>query len=229
MGGIRICFLLIFFLGFSSFVFRLGIQLSHRSNVVVNTLLTVYIFALATAEYHSGVKSVEKACSWVRTRIPIHIFYKLVLEYALGKFMLTINIDGASRGNPGLSGIGIVILRGGQKISEYNEFVGSTTNNIAEYTALKKALKIASTLKDDEITVLSDSELVVKQRNHSYKVRSKQLKIIFREINNLEKYFRSVSYRHIPRDLNREADSLANRAIDEHILNIEEPKNNRQL
>ncbi|MDQ4017389.1 MAG: reverse transcriptase-like protein, partial [Thermoproteota archaeon] len=81
----------------------------------------------------------------------------------------------------------------------------------------------------DEITVLSDSELVVKQRNHSYKVRSKQLKIIFREINNLEKYFRSVSYRHIPRDLNREADSLANRAIDEHILNIEEPKNNRQL
>ena len=155
--------------------------------------------------------------------------FKLVLEYALGKLMLTINIDGASRGNPGLSGIGIVISRGGQKISEYNEFVGSTTNNIAEYTALKKALKIASTLKDDEIIVLSDSELVVKQRNHSYKVRSKQLKIIFREINNLEKYFKSVSYRHIPRDLNREADSLANRAIDEHILNIEEPKNNRQL
>ena len=143
--------------------------------------------------------------------------------------MLTINIDGASRGNPGLSGIGIVISMGGQKISEYNEFIGSTTNNIAEYTALKKALKIASTLKDDQITVLSDSELVVKQRNHSYKVRSKQLKIIVREINNLEKFFKSVSYRHVPRDINKEADLLANRAIDEYLLNIEKPKNDRQL
>jgi ribonuclease HI len=143
--------------------------------------------------------------------------------------MLTINIDGASRGNPGLSGIGIVISMGGQKISEYNEFIGSATNNIAEYTALKKALKIASTLKDDQITVLSDSELVVKQRNHSYKVRSKQLKIIVREINNLEKFFKTVSYRHVPRDINKEADLLANRAIDEYLLNIEKPKNDRQL
>lgn len=131
-----------------------------------------------------------------------------------------INIDGASRGNPGLSGIGIVISRRGQKVAEYKEFVGSTTNNIAEYMALKKALKIASTMRDDEITILSDSELVVKQRNHSYKVRSKHLKIIFREVNNLEKYFKSVCYRHIPRDINREADLLANRAIDEYVLNI---------
>ena len=131
-----------------------------------------------------------------------------------------INIDGASRGNPGLSGIGIIISRRGQKVAEYKEFVGSTTNNIAEYMALKKALKIASTMRDDEITILSDSELVVKQRNHSYKVRSKHLKIIFREVNNLEKYFKSVCYRHIPRDINREADLLANRAIDEYVLNI---------
>ena len=134
--------------------------------------------------------------------------------------MLRINIDGASRGNPGLSGIGIVISRGGLKVSEYKEFVGSTTNNLAEYMALKKALKIASTMRDDEVTILSDSELVVKQRNHSYKVRSKQLKIIFREVNNLEKYFKSVCYRHVPRDVNREADLLANRAIDEYVLNI---------
>ena len=161
--------------------------------------------------------------------IKIHILNKIVLEYSLTTLMLTINIDGASRGNPGLSGIGIVISRGGQKMSEYKEFVGRTTNNYAEYTALKRALKMASAFKDDEISVLSDSELVVKQRNHSYKVRSKQLKTIFREINNLEKYFKSVSYRHIPRDLNREADLLANKAIDEYILNIEKPKNSRQL
>jgi ribonuclease HI len=142
--------------------------------------------------------------------------------------VLTISIDGASRGNPGLSGIGVVISKDGQKIAEYREFVGSTTNNVAEYMALKKALKIASTLNDNDITVLSDSELIVKQRNRSYKVRSKQLKMIFREVNNLEKNFKSVSYRHVPREDNCAADLLANRAIDEYVLNIDTPNNSRQ-
>ncbi|HEU4823389.1 MAG TPA: ribonuclease HI family protein [Nitrososphaeraceae archaeon] len=142
--------------------------------------------------------------------------------------MLTINIDGASRGNPGLSGIGVVISKDGEKIAEYREFVGNTTNNLAEYLALKKALNIASTLNDKDITILSDSELIVKQRNRSYKVRSKQLKIIFREVNNLEKYFKSVSYRHVPREDNRAADLLANRAIDEYVLNIDKPNDSRQ-
>jgi ribonuclease HI len=142
--------------------------------------------------------------------------------------LLTINIDGASRGNPGLSGIGVVISKDGEKIAEYREFVGNTTNNLAEYLALKKALNIASTLNDKDITILSDSELIVKQRNRSYKVRSKQLKIIFREVNNLEKYFKSVSYRHVPREDNRAADLLANRAIDEYVLNIDKPNDSRQ-
>lgn len=142
--------------------------------------------------------------------------------------MLTIHIDGASRGNPGLSGVGVVILKDGRKIAEYREFVGNTTNNVAEYLALKKALKIASTLNDNDITILSDSELIVKQRNRSYKVRSKQLKIIFREVNNLEKYFKSVSYRHVPREDNRAADLLANRAIDEYVLNIDKRNDSRQ-
>lgn len=90
------------------------------------------------------------------------------------------------------------------------------TNNQAEYIALKKALEIASTI-EDEITVLSDSELVINQRMHYYKVRNKQLKVLFREISNLEKYFRTVIYRHIPREVNTYADSLANQAIDERI------------
>jgi ribonuclease HI len=142
--------------------------------------------------------------------------------------LLTINIDGASRGNPGLSGIGVVISKDGEKIAEYREFVGNTTNNLAEYLALKKALNIASTLNDKDITILSDSELIVKQRNRSYKVRSKQLKIIFRQVNNLEKYFKSVSYRHVPREDNRAADLLANGAINEYVLNIDKPNDSRQ-
>ena len=130
--------------------------------------------------------------------------------------MLSIHIDGASRGNPGYSGIGVVITKDNNKIAEYKEFIGMKTNNQAEYIALKKALEIASSI-DDEITVLSDSELVINQRTNNYKIRNKQLKVLFREITNLEKYFRTVIYRHIPREINRYADSLANQAIDERI------------
>ena len=128
---------------------------------------------------------------------------------------MIINIDGASRGNPGLSGIGIVITKGNSKILECKEFIGKKTNNQAEYAALKKALQIASTL-DNEITILSDSELVVNQRNNRFKVRNKQLKMISREISNLEGGFKTVIYKHISREENGSADLLANQAIDEN-------------
>ncbi|HYY50730.1 MAG TPA: ribonuclease HI family protein [Nitrososphaeraceae archaeon] len=131
---------------------------------------------------------------------------------------MTIHIDGASRGNPGPSGIGVVIIKNKLIIAEYNEFIGKKTNNQAEYVALKKALQIASIL-DNEITVLSDSKLVVSQRKNKYRVRNKQIKIIFREISNLEKQFRTVIYRYIPRAKNHYADFLANRAIDERLYN----------
>jgi ribonuclease HI len=133
--------------------------------------------------------------------------------------LLVINIDGASRGNPGLSGIGILIMKDNLKIDEHKEFIGEKTNNQTEYIALKKALQMASSINHDcaEITILSDSELVVNQRNKRYRVRNKQLKIILREITNLEKKFKNVIYRHIPREKNILADLLANQAIDEHI------------
>jgi ribonuclease HI len=128
---------------------------------------------------------------------------------------LVVNIDGASRGNPGPAGIGIVFIKDNLRITEYKEFIGKKTNNQAEYAALKKALQIASTF-DNELTVLSDSQLIVNQRTKLYKVRSKQLKIIFREISNLERRFKMVIYKHIPREKNEYADLLANQAIDEH-------------
>jgi ribonuclease HI len=129
--------------------------------------------------------------------------------------LLVVNIDGASRGNPGPAGIGVVFIRDNTRITEYKEFIGKKTNNQAEYAALKKALQIASTF-DNELTVLSDSQLIVNQRTKLYKVRSKQLKIIFREISNLERRFKMVIYKHIPREKNEYADLLANQAIDEH-------------
>lgn len=130
---------------------------------------------------------------------------------------MAINIDGASRGNPGYSGIGIVIKRGEKTIKEYKEFIGKKTNNQAEYAALKKALELASFLDDDEITILSDSELVVNQRKKHSKVRNKELKRLFSEITSLERFFRTVIYKHIPRISNGYADSLANLAIQERI------------
>lgn len=130
--------------------------------------------------------------------------------------MLIIHIDGASRGNPGLSGIGIVINKEKSKILEHKEFVGYRTNNQAEYMALKKAMQIALDI-DDKITILSDSQLLIYQRTNRYKVRNKQLANLFREISNLEKHFEIVMYKYVHRSKNRKADFLANQAIDEHI------------
>ena len=128
------------------------------------------------------------------------------------------NIDGASRGNPGLSAIGIIIKQNEKILIEHSEFLGIRTNNQAEYEALKRALEICNEL-DKEIIVFSDSELLVNQRNTKYKIRNQNLKMISRDISNLEKNFEKVLYRRIPREKNYRADKLANKALDDYIKN----------
>ena len=130
--------------------------------------------------------------------------------------MLEVNIDGASRGNPGLSAIGVIIKRDNTILKEHSEFLGVRTNNQAEYEALKRALELCIGL-DKEMILLSDSELLINQRNLKYRVRNQQLKTISREIAILEKNFQTIQYRHIPREKNNKADKLANKALDEHI------------
>ncbi len=130
--------------------------------------------------------------------------------------LLEVNIDGASRGNPGLSAIGIIIKKNNTILKEHSEFLGIRTNNQAEYEALKKALEICTGL-DNEMMLLSDSELLINQRNQKYRIRNQQLKTISREISILEKNFQTIQYRHIPREKNNKADKLANRALDDHI------------
>ena len=129
------------------------------------------------------------------------------------------NIDGASRGNPGLSAIGIIITQNEKILIEHSEFLGVRTNNQAEYEALRRALEICNTL-DKEITIFSDSDLLVNQRNTKYKIRNQNLKMISREISNLEKNFEKIQYRHIPREKNYKADRLANIALDDYIKKI---------
>jgi ribonuclease HI len=133
--------------------------------------------------------------------------------------LLEVNIDGASRGNPGLSAIGIMVKNNGIILVEHAEFLGIRTNNQAEYEALKRALEICNQL-DNEITILSDSELLVNQRNSKYRLRNQQLKIISMEISNLEKNFDKIQYKHISREKNNKADRLANKALNEYLKRI---------
>lgn len=130
--------------------------------------------------------------------------------------MLEVNIDGASRGNPGLSAIGIIVKRNDVTLMEHYEYLGIRTNNQAEYESLRRALEICSKL-DREITIFSDSELLVNQRNSKYKLRNQELKAISRDISILEKNYEKILYKHVPREKNGKADKLANRALNEHI------------
>lgn len=147
--------------------------------------------------------------------------YNVLQEFLL---LLQVNIDGASRGNPGLSAIGIIARDKETTIIEHSEYIGIKTNNQSEYEALRRALEICKEI-DSELTILSDSELLINQRNLKYRIRNQELKIISREITNLEKNFEKILYKHIPRGKNNFADKLANKAIDEYIKETQKNKN----
>ncbi len=125
-------------------------------------------------------------------------------------------IDGASRGNPGPAGIGIVIRdKRGKSLKEYKEYLGASyTNNQAEYWALVKALELIKKIGRGIVHVFSDSELLVRQMNGVYKVRKRHLQELYQKIRVLEDSFQRVIYTHIRREQNGEADKLANQAID---------------
>ena len=129
--------------------------------------------------------------------------------------LLSINIDGASRGNPGPSGVGISIIKKDKLILRYGEFIGIQTNIQSEYFALKRALEIAIGL-DNDIMIFSDCLAVVKQRKIKNRVRNKGLRTLTRQISNLEKKFNRISYKFIPRRKNTNVDRAANQAIDDY-------------
>jgi len=127
---------------------------------------------------------------------------------------IEIYVDGGSRGNPGPSGVGVVILDAkGKRLKEISRYIGETTNNIAEYNALLYGLEEALILRIDEIVVNLDSELVAKQLTGDYRVKGPGLKPLFERAMNMLKSFKSFEIRHIERENNKEADKLVNRAI----------------
>ena len=127
--------------------------------------------------------------------------------------LLVINTDGGARGNPGESGIGIVFQNNSMKKGFYF-YTGVSTNNEAEYSALLKSLELAKKNNHLKIEVYSDSELVCHQVNGKYKVKSENLKKIYTKCLNLIKDFTYFSISHTPRINNKEADKLANMAMD---------------
>ncbi len=131
---------------------------------------------------------------------------------------LRIHTDGASRGNPGEAGIGVVIEdESGKVIKEIRRYIGKATNNQAEYAALIDGLKAARGINADNVTVFADSELLVKQVKGEYKVKHPQLQPLFAEAKGLISGLKKFKINHIPREKNAHADALANEAIDKKI------------
>ena len=130
------------------------------------------------------------------------------------------NFDGASKGNPGLSGAGAVIYENGEEIWSAAEFLGYKTNNQAEYQALILGLKGALNLGITVLSVFGDSLLVVNQINGIYKVKSSSIFNLYEEVLALRDRFEYIEFNHVYRDKNKRADELSNIAL----LDLEEPK-----
>ena len=130
---------------------------------------------------------------------------------------LTIYSDGASRNNPGEAGAGIYILRDNEPVKQISHYLGKTTNNIAEYSAAILGLEYAVQQGATKVNLFADSELLVKQLNGDYKVKNEGLKPLYGKAKELIAKIKSVRVQYIPREQNKEADALANKAIDEKL------------
>lgn len=132
--------------------------------------------------------------------------------------MLTIRTDGASRGNPGEAGIGVLVTdETGRIVKKIARYIGRATNNQAEYEALLAGLEAAHESGAEGISVLSDSELLVRQINGVYRVKNPELKVMHAKAVSIMKGFRRVSVKYVPREQNAHADAFANEAIDKRL------------
>lgn len=146
---------------------------------------------------------------------------------------LVIHIDGAARGNPGPAGIGVMLeAEDGLLRWAFYQYIGKATNNVAEYKALLLALREAEKLEPAVVKIRSDSELLVRQVQGRYRVKSPHLAELYAQafslINQLSAMSCRLSVEHIGRELNRQADALANRAIDEALSGVSRGKDDRE-
>lgn len=131
-------------------------------------------------------------------------------------YMMIIHTDGACFGNPGPMGIGVAIYRGGKLSHTISEYIGKGTNNIAEYTAVLRAIGLAKELGESEIEIRSDSLLIIKQMKGEYKARMPHLAELRDRIHALAKGMR-IQYKWVPREQNAAADELSKNAIESKV------------
>jgi ribonuclease HI len=135
---------------------------------------------------------------------------------------LHIHIDGASRGNPGEAAFGVFVASAdGAPVAELYGYLGRATNNVAEYQALLHALRYALAQGAKRVRLFSDSELVVKQIDGRYKVKHPDMIPLHREASTLLRRFDDAKLSHVRREQNKDADRLANRALDEKASKLE--------
>jgi ribonuclease HI len=137
---------------------------------------------------------------------------------------ITIFTDGGARGNPGPAAAGAVIFdEKGKVLKEISDYLGETTNNVAEYEALLRVLHVtkqmfSSELQQLQIDIKMDSELIVRQMAGIYKVKEPSLKERYIQIKELLKDMPHATFTHVPRAQNKHADKLVNEAIDKALL-----------
>lgn len=133
---------------------------------------------------------------------------------------IIVHSDGGARGNPGPAGIGVFIEdEKGEVLEEFKEYIGESTNNVAEYTAVLRGMMLLKARFGQQAKEISldwklDSELVVKQLAGEYKVKNPGLRVIHQDIQDLRIEFGTVTFTHVRREYNKEADRLVNEALD---------------
>ena len=129
--------------------------------------------------------------------------------------MYSLYFDGASRKNPGPASFGGVIYnKAGKEIDTYYKYIGTATNNVAEYCGLLAGLHRARELNIKELKVFGDSNLIIQQVTGKWKVKNDTLRAIYNQIKEVEPFFTVISYQHVYRKDNKRADQLANIALD---------------
>jgi len=135
---------------------------------------------------------------------------------------LRIHVDGGSRGNPGDAGFGVHVADAdGHVVAELYGFLGRATNNVAEYQGLLHALQWAVARGEKRVYLFSDSELLVRQIEGRYRVKNADLRPLYEKARILMTRLAEVKLTHVPREQNREADALANRALDERASKLD--------
>jgi ribonuclease HI len=128
---------------------------------------------------------------------------------------LTVNVDGGARGNPGPAAIGVVVRNDdGAVVEQVGETIGQATNNVAEYRALLRGIELAAAHGADEVELIGDSELIVRQIEGRYKVKHADMKELHAQAKAMLADFDGWSIRHVKRGENSDADALVNEALD---------------